>query len=47
MNGIQELVVQELYEMINKRYSVTVSFFEIYGGRCYDLLNAKTPLTIL
>lgn len=47
MNGIQELVVQELYEMINRRYVATVSFFEIYGGRCYDLLNAKAPLTIL
>lgn len=47
MAGIQELVVQELYEMIGKKYEVTVSFFEIYGGRCYDLLNAKAPLTIL
>lgn len=33
--------------MINKKYDVTVSFFEIYGGRCYDLLNGKAPLTIL
>lgn len=47
MNGIQELVVQELFEMIGKKYETTVSFFEIYGGRCYDLLNAKAPLTIL
>lgn len=39
--------MQELYEMIGKKYEVTVSFFEIYGGRCYDLLNAKAPLTIL
>lgn len=40
-------MVQELYEMIGKKYEATVSFFEIYGGRCYDLLNAKAPLTIL
>ena len=24
-----------------------VSFFEIYGGRCYDLLNNKNKLNIL
>ena len=47
MNGIQEQVVNQLYELLANRYSVTMSFFEIYGGRCYDLLNAKAPLTIL
>ncbi|RZK14096.1 MAG: hypothetical protein EOO43_16865 [Flavobacterium sp.] len=26
---------------------VCMSFFEIYGGRCYDLLNQHSPLTIL
>jgi kinesin family member 2/24 len=25
----------------------TVSFYEIYGGKCYDLLNNRSPLTIL
>jgi kinesin family protein 2/24 len=33
--------------MINKKYTVYVSFFEIYGGRCLDLLNSKNLLTIL
>lgn len=47
MNGIQEQVVNQVYEQLPKNHSVTVSFFEIYGGRCYDLLNAKNPLTIL
>jgi kinesin family protein 2/24 len=27
--------------------SLSVSFFEIYGGKCYDLLNNKSPLAIL
>jgi kinesin family protein 2/24 len=26
---------------------VSVSFFEIYGGRCLDLLNEKNVLNIL
>lgn len=26
---------------------MVVSFFEIYGGICYDLLNNKAPLHIL
>jgi kinesin family protein 2/24 len=25
----------------------TISFFEIYGGRCYDLLNKQNKLNIL
>lgn len=47
MNGIQEQVVNQLYEQLPKTHNITVSFFEIYGGRCYDLLNNKNPLTIL
>jgi hypothetical protein len=39
MNGIQERILNELYGMMNKKYLVAVSFFEIYGGRCLDLLN--------
>lgn len=47
MNGLQEQVVNQVYDQLPKNHNVTVSFFEIYGGRCYDLLNAKSPLTIL
>lgn len=41
MNGLQELVVNEMFQKLGKSYQVTVSFFEIYGGRCLDLLNKK------
>jgi len=26
---------------------VSISFFEIYGGRCYDLMNNHNKLAIL
>jgi kinesin family protein 2/24 len=47
MNGLQELIVHELFELAKKGFSVTVSNFEIYGGRCLDLLNEKSVLNIL
>lgn len=47
MNGLQVLIVQELYELAKKNCAVSVSYFEIYGGRCLDLLNEKTVLNIL
>lgn len=47
MNGLQELIVQELFELTKKNFTVVVSIFEIYGGRCLDLLNEKTVLNIL
>lgn len=39
MNGIQTQVVTELFDLTKKNFKVFVSFFEIYGGRCLDLLN--------
>lgn len=30
-----------------KKFEFYVSFFEIYGGRLYDLLNAKNKLQVL
>lgn len=33
--------------MLKGNYEVTVSFFEIYAGRCLDLLNDKNALNIL
>jgi kinesin family protein 2/24 len=47
MNGLQELIVNELFELAKKGFTVTVSYFEIYGGRCLDLLNEKNVLNIL
>ena len=47
MNALQELVVKEMFDMIKKNYTVTVSFFEIYGGRCLDLLNEKAAVNIM
>ena len=39
MNGLQKSTVEELYELTKKNFNISVSFFEIYGGRCLDLLN--------
>jgi kinesin family protein 2/24 len=52
MVGVQELVLNDIYLYANKKYSNAnpsffISFFEIYGGRCYDLLNNKSKLNIL
>ena len=47
MNGLQKLIVEEMFEMLKKNYSVGISFFEIYGGRCLDLLNDKAVVNIL
>lgn len=47
MNELQESIVKELFQYTQKKYTVTVSFFEIYGGRCLDLLNEKQALNIL
>ena len=30
-----------------KKFDFYVSFFEIYGGRLYDLLNGKNKLSVL
>ena len=47
MNGLQKSVVEEMFEMLKKNYNVGISFFEIYGGRCLDLLNDKAVVNIL
>ena len=45
MRGLQNMVVFDLFSMC--KFSFFVSFFEIYGGRCFDLLNERSKLTIL
>jgi len=39
--------VSDLFAMMPGGMHVVVSFFEIYGGKCYDLLNGKAALAIL
>ena len=54
MNGLQELAVADLFERgihywqnQQRNFAVTVSMYEIYGGKVYDLLNNHEPLKIL
>jgi len=51
MQGIQVHVVEDLFRLIttDKAYAqmrVFVSYFEIYGGRCQDLLNNRQRLNV-
>lgn len=52
MTGIQKYVAEDLFHLLesDKDYAenltVAVSFFEIYGGRCQDLLNHRNRLDI-
>jgi kinesin family protein 2/24 len=51
MKGIQNLAIDSLFKELNKinnkKYVIYISFFEIYGGRLYDLLNNKNKLQVL
>ena len=51
MKGIQNLSIESLFQEIskikNKKFQIYISFFEIYGGRLYDLLNNKNKLQVL
>ena len=52
MVGIQAAIAHDLFQMIRSEevptvdYQVFLSFFEIYGGRCQDLLNNRNRLNI-
>ena len=59
MGGVQEMVAADIFDSLGEGRSrvqsplsientiVTVSFFELYGGRCQDLLNERMRLKIL
>ena len=50
MKGIEALAIDALYETGKKmgdKFDFYISFFEIYGGRLYDLLNNKNKLQVL
>ena len=48
MEGLISNTVQNLFSLVRgghvRMYS---SFYEIYGGKCYDLLNGKRKINIL
>mgnify|MGYP001397104179 CR=1 FL=1 len=52
MIGIQAAVAHDLFQLIESEevptvgYEVFLSFYEIYGGRCQDLLNNRNRLNI-
>lgn len=50
MKGIQNLSIDSLFRACkngSKKFELYVSFFEIYGGRLYDLLNGKNKLQVM
>ena len=50
MKGIESQAIDALYNMSKKngnKFDFYISFFEIYGGRLYDLLNNKNKLQVL
>ena len=47
MNGIQELLCDDLYSILPSHTKVFVSFFELYGGMVQDLLHERQRLKIL
>ena len=51
MQGIQTHIVQDLFDLLDSvedytNVKVFVSYFEIYGGRCQDLLNSRQRLNV-
>ena len=49
MKGIQNLAIESLFQesqKLKKKFEFYISFFEIYGGRLYDLLNNKNKLQV-
>ena len=50
MKSLQEIAVEQLFFLAETQYpgtKISVSFFEIYGGRCFDLMNDKAKVQIL
>ena len=51
MQGMTDSLIHDLFTLLNSSYASDglecyISYFEIYGNRCYDLLNRKKRLII-
>lgn len=52
MSGVQALAARDIFRALNSKefrgrgFSVALSFFEIYGGRCSDLLHGRNKVLI-
>ena len=46
MTALQERAAFDLFELLKGEHRVLVSFFEIYGGRCQDLLRNRARLQV-
>lgn len=46
MVGVQRFLAEDMFRALQTGTQVFVSFFEIYGGRCQDLLNDRARLNI-
>ena len=48
MKGVHNNAVNEIFKQVGgKSIKVFMSFFEIYGGKCFDLLNKNNQVRIL
>ncbi|KAL4462102.1 hypothetical protein ABPG74_000947 [Tetrahymena malaccensis] len=49
MRGLQQHYINDIFSIIQKnhQYQLIMSYFEIYGGKCFDLLNERNQLNIL
>ncbi|EAR91066.1 kinesin motor catalytic domain protein (macronuclear) [Tetrahymena thermophila SB210] len=49
MRGLQQHYINDIFSIIQKnhQFQLIMSYFEIYGGKCFDLLNERNQLNIL
>ena len=52
MEGIQKLAIQDIFKLAKGTYKsldvqTSLSFYEIYGGKVWDLMNNKKELKVL
>ncbi|EGR29344.1 kinesin motor domain protein [Ichthyophthirius multifiliis] len=47
MKELQKNYVSDIFKNKGNSFDIFISFYEIYGGKCYDLLNERNQLQIL